>query len=251
MFAFPSDPFEMLGAMDKPYLEECLAAGMSLKQIAAECGSTAGTVGYWVNKYGLRANGAEKFDPKRRLDADDLRPLVEQGLTLREIAARVGRAPSAVGNALKRLELGPTEHMQRVHAVRAARSQGQTEIELVCRKHGRTRFKILSTGVRCKRCSSVAVAGRRRRVKQILVGEAGGSCRICGYDRDPRALEFHHVDPRQKSFAVAGSGMTRSIAAAREEVAKCVLLCSNCHAEVESGITILPATIGKEVCKRG
>jgi hypothetical protein len=34
-------------------------------------------------------------------------------------------------------------------------------------------------------------------------------------------------------------GVTRSLAAARVEMAKCVLLCANCHAEVELGITTL------------
>ena len=49
------------------------------------------------------------------------------------------------------------------------------------------------------------------------------------------ALHFHHVDPATKSFALAARGVGRSIAAARAEVAKCVLLCANCHAEVEAG----------------
>jgi hypothetical protein len=35
--------------------------------------------------------------------------------------------------------------------------------------------------------------------------------------------------------------VTRSIASFREEIAKCVLLCSNCHAEVEAGVRSLPA----------
>jgi predicted HNH restriction endonuclease len=36
-------------------------------------------------------------------------------------------------------------------------------------------------------------------------------------------------------------GVTRSLAAARAEMAKCVLLCANCHAEVEAGISALSA----------
>jgi hypothetical protein len=34
--------------------------------------------------------------------------------------------------------------------------------------------------------------------------------------------------------------VTRALAKAREEAAKCVLLCANCHAEVEAGIAQLP-----------
>jgi hypothetical protein len=77
-------------------------------------------------------------------------------------------------------------------------------------------------------------------MKEILVAEAGGCCAICGYERCLAALEFHHVDRASKSFSVAARGVTRSLAEARKEANKCALLCSNCHAEVEAGITSLP-----------
>jgi hypothetical protein len=77
---------------------------------------------------------------------------------------------------------------------------------------------------------------RRRRVKTILVQEAGGACRLCGYDKYAGALHFHHLDAGSKEFSLGQAGITRSIEAARAEARKCVLLCSNCHAEVEAGI---------------
>jgi hypothetical protein len=80
-------------------------------------------------------------------------------------------------------------------------------------------------------------------VKRILVDEAGGRCGICGYDRAIGALHFHHLDPASKRFAVTSSGHTIGLSRAREEAAKCVLLCANCHVEVESGITPLPAEL--------
>jgi hypothetical protein len=83
------------------------------------------------------------------------------------------------------------------------------------------------------------VTRRRRKVKQILVDEAGGGCRLCGYDRCVAALHFHHLDRATKSFHLSQQGVTRSLAAARAEARKCVLLCSNCHAEVEAGVTAL------------
>ncbi len=55
--------------------------------------------------------------------------------------------------------------------------------------------------------------------------EAGGSW----------ALQFHHLDPRTKEFSLAVAGVTRSLDRMRSEVAKCVLLCATCHAEVEAG----------------
>ena len=80
----------------------------------------------------------------------------------------------------------------------------------------------------------------RRKVKRILVEEAGGACILCGYAECHAALQFHHVDPTQKSFALSRQGVTRSLAKARDEAAKCVLLCANCHAKVEAGLAQLP-----------
>ena len=72
-------------------------------------------------------------------------------------------------------------------------------------------------------------------MKEILVAEAGGACRLCGFAGVPGALHFHHVDPASKSFTLAGRGTSRSLARARAEAAKCVLLWTNCHAAVEAG----------------
>jgi hypothetical protein len=69
----------------------------------------------------------------------------------------------------------------------------------------------------------------------------GGCCRICGFEQYVGALQFHHVDPATKAFALGRRGVTRSLARAREEARKCVLLCANCHAMVEAGLLDLAA----------
>lgn len=93
---------------------------------------------------------------------------------------------------------------------------------------------------RCKRCRAEAVAKRRRIVKQKLVEEAGGACTICGYAQVPAALQFHHIDPDGKEFHIAHRGHSRSLARCRKEIRKCILLCANCHAAVESGAVEIP-----------
>jgi hypothetical protein len=77
-------------------------------------------------------------------------------------------------------------------------------------------------------------------VKLRLIAEAGGRCRLCGYDRFPGALHFHHLDPETKTFGLSRQGVYRSLARARAEAQKCALLCANCHAEVEGGFAVLP-----------
>ena len=73
----------------------------------------------------------------------------------------------------------------------------------------------------------------------MLIAESGGCCALCGYDRCVINLVFHHVDPRQKSFSLS-SHTTKSMATYREEMQKCVLLCANCHGEVEAGLVPSP-----------
>lgn len=56
-------------------------------------------------------------------------------------------------------------------------------------------------------------------------------CAKCGEQR-PYVIEFHHIDPKDKSFevgkAVSGN-VNRNLILS--EIEKCVCLCSNCHNE--------------------
>jgi hypothetical protein len=128
-----------------------------------------------------------------------------------------------------------------------ASSTGEATPQLPCPKHGLARHVPRADGsFRCARCRSEQVADRRRRLKVQLVMEAGGRCALCGYDRCLAALQFHHVDPTTKRFAMSQRGVTRSLARAREEATKCVLLCANCHAEVEGGVARVPLRSGED-----
>jgi hypothetical protein len=113
-----------------------------------------------------------------------------------------------------------------------------------CNRHGLTEFAYYSAGNghrrwRCKRCVGEAVTRRKQKVKRLLVEEAGDRCAICGYDRCIINLSFHHVDPTAKSFALS-MNTTKALATYRKEMLKCVLLCHNCHGEVEAGLVPSP-----------
>ena len=114
------------------------------------------------------------------------------------------------------------------------------EFEEKCKKHGLTTFLIKSDGKRrCKKCASEAVVKCRQSAKQKLVGHFGGCCVVCGYNKCQQALQFHHLDPKEKLFSIAHKGLCRDWEKMLQEANKCVLVCANCHAEIENGITIL------------
>ena len=76
-----------------------------------------------------------------------------------------------------------------------------------------------------------AVTIKRRAIKKMLIERAGGKCQRCGYNKCMRALEFHHKNPLEKDFGISKI-LTKNIEVLKQEVDKCDLLCSNCHAEV-------------------
>lgn len=117
---------------------------------------------------------------------------------------------------------------------------GSTGAERFCKLHGPAIFHRYADGRwRCKRCVGDAVSRRHRRVKAELVAAAGGCCAVCGYNRTSRNLQFHHVDPAAKSFAMT-MARGKSLAAYTAEAAKCVLVCANCHGEIEAGVIKSP-----------
>jgi hypothetical protein len=84
------------------------------------------------------------------------------------------------------------------------------------------------------------VTERRKLLRRRLIQMLGGKCRVCGYNKYDGALEFHHKDRATKLFSINLSEMGKSWATLVAEALKCVLLCGNCHAEVEAGVTQLP-----------
>ncbi|MBI2406252.1 MAG: HNH endonuclease [Candidatus Harrisonbacteria bacterium] len=76
----------------------------------------------------------------------------------------------------------------------------------------------------------------RIKKKEGLVKMFGGKCMVCGYKKYIGAMDFHHVNPANKSFALSVKGLCYSWDTILKEASKCVLLCKNCHAEVENGL---------------
>jgi transposase-like protein len=226
-------------AMEAAWLASRLEAGRSIESIAREAGRSPSTVGYWVNKHGLTSTHAAKHAARGGIDRATLQALVEDGRSIRQIAAELGLSATAVRHWLAKYEL----KTRPLHYV--ADAGKPPAITRECDRHGWTVF--VRTGreghYRCGRCNSDAVTARRRRAKQQLVEEFGGACRLCGFDAYPGALQFHHLDPTTKAFQLGGRGLTRSIEALRNEARKCVLLCANCHAMVEAGVATLPLAL--------
>jgi transposase len=221
--------------MDRASLEQLLDRGLSLAEIGRRFGRHEATVSYWLKKHGLEAVNHGKHVAKGGLTREQLLPLVDAGLSSADIAELVGLSKTTVRHWLREYRLS-TQWAER----RKASGEMQPHLQLSCSRHGLTTFRRRTEGgYRCAKCRAEAVVRRRRNIKRILVEEAGGSCAVCGYRKCVAALEFHHLVPAEKSFSLSHRGVARSLEKARAEASKCVLLCANCHSEVEAGLISL------------
>lgn len=225
--------------MERSALEEFLGRGLSLEQIGHETGHHASTISYWLRRHGLEAVHRTKYAARGGIARGQLEALVNGGASTEAMAAHLRVSPSTVRHWLKRYDL-ETRGTTRLRAARQARAERLDVVRRTCTHHGETDYWLDARGYyRCLRCRSEGVSRRRRKVKQLLVEEAGGACRLCGYERFAGALHFHHLDPTEKTFSLSHTGVSRGLEKARTESRKCVLLCSNCHAEVEGGVATL------------
>ena len=91
----------------------------------------------------------------------------------------------------------------------------------------------ISTNLRHNNYQSQQQRGISRKLHFILA--MGGKCSKCGYKKNLAALTFHHTDPSMKEMRLDRRIMSNhTMKRLRLEVAKCILLCSNCHIETHN-----------------
>ena len=99
----------------------------------------------------------------------------------------------------------------------------------------------------CKSCHSKKRKGNRstqskarnynRQLKAYykqLMNE--GKCAKCEYDKAQSALEFHHIVPENKEHSLGNLISSNNHLDILTELEKCILLCRNCHMEIESNV---------------
>ena len=228
--------------MDRESLRLLLAQGVSVEEIGRRFAKSPATVSYWLKKFGLEAPNREKYAAKGGIERERLDEFVGRGLSIAEIAAEIGLSKTTVRHwlAATTSRRRPKPAARPYALPRPAGMFGSSDTaRRTARPNSRSRVAATSDA----NAAVERVMRRRRKLKELLVAEAGGRCSMCGYDRHVRALEFHHVDPETKRFQISWNGVTQSLETLRREASKCVLLCSNCHAEVEDGVATLPARV--------
>ena len=93
----------------------------------------------------------------------------------------------------------------------------------------------------CKKCATIRTDNYRKKhpekwrknsakhsikYKQLIQEWKSQGCKKCGETR-PHVIDAHHVNPLEKNFMIGT--VVRGIKATKEELKKCIPLCSNCH----------------------
>ena len=221
-------------------MAERLEAGASIEAIAREVGRDPSTVSYWVRKHGLTSSHAERHAARGPIDRELLAEIVAASSRSATWPTcwTAARPPSAIGCAATAWR---PPRLARARSAAAARRRAPAPRSCLCpRPRHRRRHVRRAEGFRCARCRVEHVARqRRRRSSGILVLEAGGRA-CCAATTAARRAAVPSRRPDPEALRAQREGVTRSLAKPREEAAKCVLLCANCHAEVESGLARLP-----------
>lgn len=96
--------------------------------------------------------------------------------------------------------------------------------------------RVILSKVEKNKKSVTRVTERRRKIKLLAIEYKGGCCVKCGYNKCIAALEFHHLDPKEKDFSLGNKGNCIGWDKVKIELDKCILVCANCHREIHNKI---------------
>ena len=70
----------------------------------------------------------------------------------------------------------------------------------------------------------------KKKLLELSNKAKSGGCIVCGYNKTPSAMDFHHLGDKDRNVSSC-----KSVKQLQEEIAKCVVLCANCHRELHAG----------------
>lgn len=156
------------------------------------------------------------------MDEFVIREMVQSGLSQRKMADKLGVSQSTIKYWLGKFGINTKKQEEYL-----CQYCGEANAKLFALRHGKPCRTI------CKSCDSKRAVDRARLNKQLALEYKGGCCSVCGYNKNPAALSFHHVDPKEKDLNFPKMKFW-CFDRIKKELDKCVLVCLNCHAEIHN-----------------
>lgn len=70
---------------------------------------------------------------------------------------------------------------------------------------------------------------RKKEIREFIVAEKNKPCLDCGKSYPYYVMDFDHVRGKKKFLLSVSASKSRSIESLKTEIAKCDVVCSNCH----------------------
>ncbi len=234
----------------KSSIIELRKSGCTIKQIIEKLGCAKSTVSFHINNEGMggvlkKENNNFLFGVSKEV-IENVSLLRNQGLTYREISKQIGLSCDKVSLICRKLGLirKKVVHEDVIKAINneyeVLKSIRKVSKKLklsrnTVRKHLTKKIAWTKNDSEKVKTKSDYVTDFRKKRKIELILYKGGKCENCGYNKISGALQFHHINPKEKSFTIGGRNY--SLENMKKEADKCLLICANCHAEVHSEIT--------------
>ena len=166
--------------------------------------------------------------------------LINKGLSLRQIGKEIGKSQTSVRYWLKKYNL----------KTKNKRKRKRNELDLThktcveCHKTKKINEFYLRQGRNyhfdnCKKCHDYKNGKRLAKSlienKKTFMDLFDCKCKICDLQSNNFCVyDFHHIDPSEKEFSL--SEVKYNFDKCKEEIKKCILVCSNCHREIHAGL---------------
>jgi len=218
--------------------KQLISKDFTTKQIADELKMSWSTVKGHFRKLGLRT--IYKKDPVI-IDEHKLREMVNQNCSVDKIAKEFKCSHAPIKTALQThgLKTEAKWTIARKTASDEIKSGFKTCPKCKIKKELVDNYYIRKDGnihAWCKQCNNQITYQKQKQMKVDAVAYKGGKCQLCNYNKYVGALDFHHLDPSKKDFAISEL-KSYSWEIIQSELDKCICVCKNCHAEIHGKIT--------------
>lgn len=234
-------------------------SGKSVKEIQLELNCSKSTVSYHINNVGLGGARAKRKESVKKNEYDFIKDISEDIIkkivsmrkdnkTYKEILKEIyGISKDKLKKICRIYNIEKIKTIKDLNKEDVQKYYDEVKSLRITAKHFNTTRETLRKFINVIKKTKKNAEERkkdvvknvidwRKRKKIQLVQYKGGKCQnpLCGYNRCYTALDFHHINAKEKDFAI--SGKSYSFERLRKEVDKCVLVCRNCHSEIHEDI---------------
>lgn len=156
----------------------------------------------------------------------EIKELINKGLSYRTIGKMLGVHHSTISYRMR------TSGVKIRDSSKFVKEGTKTN----CEKCGREYIKDRKKGHKGTICNSCSARKDEENNKNIIIQIAGDQCCKCNYNKCKQAIDYHHVDYKNKKITIANSISYSSVKKIIEEIYKCIPFCSNCHREYHAGL---------------